>query len=341
MLDRVLIPESDLAAYGDTSTWGGKARALMLQQKATWELLRKGYESLKSIETRVFEFDGFAVKIQFNPGRLTSTSAKVDDKSIRERKCFLCPQNLPPAQRGLLYADEYLFLCNPFPIFPEHFTIPDKNHTPQQIRGTFETLLCLSRDLGSHFNVTYNGPKCGASAPDHLHFQAGNTLFMPVDHEYPAMVEHLSETLFEHERLRVYGIDRYLRNCIAVESGNMPVLVRAFRMLYDVCQMVTGSAEEPMMNILSVFDNQAWRLVIFLRAKHRPSFFYEEGDKKIMLSPAAVDLGGVCTTPLEADFRKITKDQVVQMFTEVSVAPDMFRNVKEQLGHALSAGAVW
>ena len=95
------------------------------------------------------------------------------------------------------------------------------------------------------------------------------------------------------------------------------------------------------MNILSLFDNQAWRLVIFLRAKHRPSFFYEEGDKKIMLSPAAIDLGGVCTIPLEADFRKITKDQVVQMFTEVSVAPDIFKNIKEQLRYALSAGTVW
>ena len=341
MLDRVLIPESDLAGYGDISSWAGRARALMLQQKATWELLRKGYDSLNSIETRVFEFDGFVVKIQFNPGRLTSTSAKVDEKSIKERKCFLCPQHLPPAQRGLLYAADYVFLCNPFPIFPEHFTIPDKNHTPQQIIGTFETLLCLSKDLGSHFNATYNGPKCGASAPDHLHFQAGNTSFMPVDQEYFTMREHLSETLFEREHLRVYGIDRYLRNCIAIESGDMPVLVRAFRMLYEVCQKATGSAEEPMMNILSLFDNQAWRLVIFLRAKHRPSFFYEEGDKKIMLSPAAIDLGGVCTIPLEADFRKITKDQVVQMFTEVSVAPDIFKNIKEQLRYALSAGTVW
>ena len=164
-----------------------KAHALLEQQKGAWEMLRNGYDTLRTVRTRVFEFDGFQVKVQFNPGRLTSTVAKVDAASIKERKCFLCTENLPPAQRGIPSDGDYLVLCNPFPIFPEHFTISSVRHTPQLIRDSFGTLLNLTRDLGSRYTVLYNGPRCGASAPDHLHFQAGNRSYLPIDAEYQAL----------------------------------------------------------------------------------------------------------------------------------------------------------
>ena len=121
------------------------------------------------------------MKVQFNPGRYISTSAKVDEKSINDRKCFLCPANLPEEQKGILYEEEYLILGNPFPIFPEHFTIPNINHVPQQIKNNFPLMLKLTKDLSKHYVVLYNGPKCGASAPDHFHFQAGTKNFMPIE----------------------------------------------------------------------------------------------------------------------------------------------------------------
>ena len=150
-------------------------------------MLRSGYDTLQSVRTKVYDFGGVQIKVQFNPGRLISTSAKVDAASIKERKCFLCAENLPPAQRGIPCDGEYIVLCNPFPIFPEHFTIPSLHHTPQLIRDSFAALLRLTRELGSRYTVLYNGPRCGASAPDHLHFQAGNRSYLPIDAEYDAL----------------------------------------------------------------------------------------------------------------------------------------------------------
>ena len=111
-------------------------------------MLRNGYDTLRTVRTRVFDFGGFHIKVQFNPGRLISTVAKVDAASIKERKCFLCTENLPPAQRGIPYDGGFLVLCNPFPIFPEHFTISSVRHTPQLIHDSFASLLNLTRDLG-------------------------------------------------------------------------------------------------------------------------------------------------------------------------------------------------
>ncbi len=322
---QLLINENDLLLYGDTNSWRDKARALLQQQKGAWELLRKGYNSLNSVETHVLEFDGFVVKIQFNPGRLVSSSAKVDETSIKERPCFLCAQNLPPEQRGLAYGEGYLFLCNPFPILPEHFTIPNRNHTPQRIRWSFELLLQLSEDLGSEFVASYNGPGCGASAPDHLHFQAGTAHFMPVENEYFWLRAHKAEPLLENEGLRVYGVHDYLRHCILIEADKIESLKWVFSRVYDACQRAGGDAGEPMMNILAFHDHNGWRIVVFPRARHRPSFYYAEGDRKILLSPAAIDLGGVCTIPIESDVQKLTKDRLVQVYAEVSIASDTFR----------------
>ena len=187
-LDQIVISDGELAPFLTNHDAASKAAGLLQQQRMVWELLRKGYDSLQSVKTKVFEFDGFQVKVQFNPGRMTSTAAKVDPNSIRERKCFLCTDNLPPAQRGIPCDGDYLVLCNPFPIFPEHFTIASLHHTPQVIRDSFAAFLQITRDLGARYTVFYNGPRCGASAPDHLHFQAGNRSFLPIDAEYAALI---------------------------------------------------------------------------------------------------------------------------------------------------------
>ena len=335
-MDHVIISESDLAPLCSGDDLASKAQGLLLQQKGSWELLRDGYLSLETVETRIFEFDGFTIRVQFNPGRLTSSSAKVDEKSIRERTCFLCPNNFPLEQRGILYKDEYLTLCNPFPIFPEHFTISHKEHRPQQILSSFEALLSLSKEMRKHYAVFYNGPRCGASAPDHMHFQAGDKFFMPLDSEYDSVKENLGERLVDGELLRAYSVERYLRRFVSLESSDRRSLVRAFEFLYGSFQGVVKDGEEPMMNILSFYDHDEWRIVLFPRAKHRPSFFYEEGEGRILLSPAAVDLGGVCITPLQRDFERITKENIVEMFSEVSLSAEAFGYLKRRLGKELA-----
>jgi len=335
--DQIAISDTELAPFVSGHDAASKAHGLLLQQRGVWELLRTGYDSLQTVRTRVFEFDGFQIKVQFNPGRMTSTAAKVDPHSIRERKCFLCPENLPPVQRGIRCDGDYLVLCNPFPIFPEHFTIASVHHTPQVVRDSFAAFLSLTRDLGSRYTVFYNGPRCGASAPDHLHFQAGNRSFLPIDAEFAAVKERSASRLFESGSLRVCGVERYLRHFVAFESADAGVLGRAFDALYGVLQEGAPEGEEPMLNVLGFYTNGAWRVLVFPRAKHRPSFYFKEGDEKLLISPAAVELGGICTTPREQDFEKVTREHILQLYNEVCVAPEKFASIIARLAPKLAA----
>jgi hypothetical protein len=315
---------------------GAQAKALLEQQKTEWEMLRGGYENLQSVETRTLEFDGFVFRLQFNPRRITSSAAKVDAKSIAERKCFLCPGHLPPEQRGVPFGEDYLVLCNPFPIFPHHFTIPHRQHVPQRIASSFEAMLMLAQGMKERYTVFYNGPKCGASAPDHLHFQAGDGGFMPVDREYETIKRTHGAELVEKPSLRAYGIGRYLRKIVSFESPDRAALVRAFDALYAILREMQPGEEEPMMNVLASHTNGAWRVVVFPRIKHRPSFFFEEGEKKILLSPASVDFGGVCITPIQKDFERLTKDHLIQMFNEVSMGAEAFETLCGRLRRELA-----
>ena len=336
-LDQIAISETELAPFVSGNDLASKAHALLLQQKRVWEMLRTGYETLQSVRTRAFEFDGFQVKVQFNPGRLISTVAKVDATSIKERKCFLCTQNLPPAQRGIPCDGEFLVLGNPFPIFPEHFTISSLRHTPQLIRNSFTTLLHLTRELGTRYTVLYNGPRCGASAPDHLHFQAGNRSYLPIDAEYEAMKQNGASWLAQSGSLRACSIENCLRRHITFESPDAELLQRAFGALYEVFQDGGPAGEEPMLNILGFYTNAEWRIHFFPRAKHRPAFYFKEGDQKLLISPAAVELGGICTTPREQDFERVTREHIVDMYNEVCVSAEKFAGIKTRLASSLAA----
>jgi len=342
-LKNILLLEDELGTSTNESDLAIKARALLAQQKHHWRLLRQGYESLATVETRTFEFDGFVINVQFNPGRIISSSANVDEKSIKERKCFLCVENLPHEQRAVMYKDEYLILGNPYPIFAEHFTIAHRDHQPQEISCSFARLLDLSKDLQRYYLVFYNGPRCGASAPDHMHFQAGNKAFLPIEREYDTIKQSLGEKLFEKENLTVYSVTGYLRNFVALESTDKQALKSAFDVFLSLFAKMTDAAHEPMVNIISTYKigNGAestrgkWIVVIFPRAAHRPSHYYAEGERNILISPAAVDLGGVFITPLRKDFEKITKKDIVDILREVTLPLEPFRRLTRELGERL------
>lgn len=315
----VLCSDNELNKLISQHDFANASRLLLNLQKNSWQQLFEGYKSLESIKTKEFNFNGFTIRLQFNPGRIISTSAKVDETAIKARKCFLCYENLPDEQKGILYSDDFLILCNPFPIFPEHFTIPHINHSPQEIKNSIGIFLELSKDLSSNYIVFYNGPKCGASAPDHLHFQAGNKFFMPIEKEYNYLKNNYSKVILRDENISIYAIDDGLRRFVSFESKSKGEIVNNFNKLYSLLVSNSNENEEPKMNIISSFEKESgWKVILFLREKHRPSHFFAEGDNKILLSPAAVDLGGVCITPLENDFNKITKDVLAEIFNEVS-----------------------
>ena len=156
---------------------------LLTEQLASWETARNNYAALSGVRVKELNVNGIPYKVQFNPARIVSSGAKVDAKSIQARKCFLCPANLPTVQKGISFGGHYHILVNPFPIFPRHLTVPELAHTPQRIATRFTDMLELAEAL-TDYTIFYNGPKCGASAPDHAHFQAGNKGFMPIEKDW-------------------------------------------------------------------------------------------------------------------------------------------------------------
>jgi len=330
-----IIDDKVLDSYLTSNTLADKAKALVAQQKDAWELAKKNYSDLEKIEKKVFDFDQFKIVVQFNPGRIVSSSAKVDDKSIKERPCFLCVDNLPAEQKGILYNNEYLILINPFPIFEEHFTIPTVKHQPQQIAKSFHDMLNIAKDLGKYYSVFYNGPKCGASAPDHLHFQACTNKVMPIETELKNITSENGTLLFDENDTTVYAIGNYLRNLFVIESSSKENAVSQFETLYNIIQSETGSTDEPMMNIVVLYDG-TWKILMFPRAKHRPSQYFIEGENRLLISPAAVDFGGQLITPREEDFNKITKDDIVDIFSQTTISEDLFRKIGEKYSNLVN-----
>ena len=110
-----------------------KIERLLADQLSAWELAGNTYAALTRIKVKDLNVNGMHYKVQFNPARIVSSAAKVDAQSIQERKCFLCPANLPAMQRGIPFKDNYQILINPFPIFPKHLTVPALEHVDQRI----------------------------------------------------------------------------------------------------------------------------------------------------------------------------------------------------------------
>lgn len=296
------------------------AASLLDDQKKTWPQLASGYASLDSIRLRQVACDGYSVWLQFNPGRIVSTGANVDPKSIQERRCFLCVQNLPEAQKGILYKDDFLILCNPAPIFREHFTISHVRHIPQLFNTYAARFLELARDLSPRLTVFYNGPKCGASAPDHMHFQASPSGTIPVE---GAVRENNRRVVRRSlHNVHILTLAEYGRQVIILESRHFDNLQRVLSDLTEVLRGVMGDSDEPMMNLLCSYGDSAWRVILFPRSKHRPDAYFKEGDERILISPAAVDIGGLVVTPLEKDFNTVDSVTVKGIFEEVGLAQE-------------------
>ena len=282
------------------------------EQLSEWSLARQNYEALSKVRTKEFSFGDFSIRVQFNPARIVSSAAKVDAKSIQERKCFLCPSNLPPEQRGLPICGNYQILVNPFPIFPVHLTIPDIAHIEQLIFDRYEDMLDIAAELND-FVIFYNGAKCGASAPDHIHFQAGNKGFLPIEND----LKNISrKQIYSGDKISVSTPENYLRNMFIIESDNKSAISDIFKKIYSSLE-IKENESEPMLNILTWRENKKWISCIIPRKAHRPECFFAEGDSNILISPASVDMGGVFITPLEKDFEKITADDVKKILEEV------------------------
>lgn len=314
----------------EKNNFSDAAKRLIEIQKETWETLSSGYRSLKFIKTKSIRYEGFRFDVQYNPQRYNSTSAIVDDKTISERVCFLCRKNLPKEQEGIIISN-YILLANPFPIFPEHFTISNLQHKNQRIKDSFGDLLLFSKILSKHYTIFYNGPQCGASAPDHLHFQAGSKNTMPMDNEYNIIRNQYGEILSDNNNYKIYGINDGLRKIISIEGTEENRLTDIFESFYEKYSSQSDLVE-PMMNIICLYEKEkGWRVLIMLRTKHRPEEFFMDGAENILFSPAACDYGGLCITPLEKDFNRLEKRLLNKIFNEIGINDFKFRSLAEDL----------
>lgn len=319
----------DLISQNDYSS---SADYLFNSQLNSWELMKRNYDALKIVETKSFWYNGFKLKVQFNPERIKSTSADVDESSIAKRPCFLCTENLPQEQKGILLRNNLILLCNPYPIFPQHFTIASLEHTKQNISEYIIAFLELSKNLSPRYTLIYNGPSCGASAPDHLHFQAGTKLFIPIENDIQQMKNDFGESVQQNEFISISFINDGLRRIVFIESRDQSLIEKSFKKIFKAYQKFSTHESEPMMNLLCSYDKDfGWSLIIFLRSKHRPECFYKKDQDKLLISPAAIDLGGLVITPREEDFIKADKGLLQQVVNEVSLDQSTFSLIEEKV----------
>ncbi len=296
---------------------------LISDQCVAWSLAKQNYADLSLVKQRIIKLGDLPFHLQFNPARMVSSAAKTDKESIVKRACFLCAQNRPNQQKGIKLnmnhdnCHTYDILVNPFPIFKKHITIVDENHVDQRIQGRVKDMLELATQL-TQFTLFYNGANCGASAPDHFHFQACLKGSIPSEE-----IEANKQFFNLHELSASSSVwisnKEYMRSCIVLKSDCIDEIVNLFDKLYAYF-ISNGSTEEPMMNILcSVESNQSYKLVVFPRKAQRPREFYAEGSEQIVISPASVEMGGKLVLPRAEDFDKLNETHIKSVYEQVSL----------------------
>ncbi len=290
--------------------------ALFERQARNWPQFAAGLAGLARARTRRVRIDWFEVFIRHIPHRMASTTAAVDRESVARRPCFLCARNLPPEEEGLPFGDDFTIYCNPFPIVDRHLTIVHSEHRPQRIANQFARMLDLAAALTGYF-VIYNGPQCGASAPDHMHFQAGSRVLFPI----------------EKDSLNLDGITipRYARNVFVFRGRDRSALVNRMEGALDLLVEMTCKGPEPMVNIAAFYAGGEWTVYLFPRAKHRPQVFHTG---ELTVSPASIDLCGILVVPLAHDFEKITAEAVAAIFREVTWPQEQFNQAAQKLEEA-------
>ncbi|HET9569950.1 MAG TPA: DUF4922 domain-containing protein [Bacteroidales bacterium] len=294
------------------------------EQIRDWAMVAENYRALNQVLTKDFVLDGQRFRLQCNPKRLASTAANISAAVIQERPCFLCEKNRPAEQKGVEFED-FTLLVNPFPVFPKHFTIAN-GHSPQSIQGNFGTFLRLSKEMDDSV-VFYNGPKCGASAPDHLHFQAGNKGSMPLEMDFPNWKRD-AKSILAKAGVEIFEIKGLLRGGWLLEGTDEKSLTTVFDRLYNV--MKTG-VEEPMLNVLCWYTNEEWHCVVFPRKAHRPSCYFLEGAYKMLISPASVEMGGLIVAARLEDFERMAEDNLRTIFAEVSLSETSVSEISKLL----------
>ncbi len=296
------------------------------RQLEVWTDARHRFRDLKHVETRQLSDQ---LKLQWNPARIVSTGAKIDKKTLGERPCFLCDKNRPKEQMSKQIDEKFHLLVNPFPILPVHFTIPARKHQPQLIYknyGEMHRFISLHSDL----MVFYNGPKCGASAPDHLHFQAGTNGILPLQTNWQRLSRNLTDIISLNDEEKISVVRDSIVPAFVIISKSAESDEALFRRLYKAMPQ-RGDETEPMMNIISWRKGEEFISVVIPREKHRPEAYFAEGDAQFVVSPGALDMSGLIITPREEDFRKLTEEKALSLLQECGVSEEKMNAIIAKL----------
>ena len=325
---------------------------LFTEQIHSWELAKENYRALRGYRRQSKSIKQYKeswwiyVDAFPNPKRILSTAAQTDASSIQARPCFLCQENRPAEQKAVNYKN-YQILVNPYPIFEEHLTIAAINHTPQSIATRFEDLIELTENLKEYLFM-YNGPECGASAPDHAHFQAaakGENLSALIWNDW-----HVSELFETDSKALAYTDDPV--SALYLKTKNKKEMSHLFKVIYDILA-TENNGKEPLMNILAWYGLEKnkdfyrdykeemhdltlrYNCILFLRSKHRPDCYYAEGDEQILISPAIAEMSGLFPIAREEDIPKLTPEKIHSICREVSMPKEELEQIIKRLKTAL------
>lgn len=314
----------------DSQTWTGPD--FIQNQLTSWELARKNHEALKHVQTREFHINGNTITIQFNPARAISTLAKLDKASLEARPCFLCLENKPAEQKSIrIDLDEAFDVrINPYPILPGHLTISSEKHQWQTLTDKNERQLpgrlvtWFNKYFAPGYTIFYNGAKCGASAPDHFHFQAAKQKDIPFIQQWDRLMESACLTGYEVQDdntvCKSYRIDSFICPIQAfITEGRAETSLCLLKEFLGTLPLYPEETE-PRYNLFAWIDRQGnYIAAYFPRTSHRPSCYTAKGEECIMVSPGALDMSGLLVMPRKEDYDKITENQLLQIYSEVSL----------------------
>lgn len=301
-------------------------------QLSRWPLACGNFRALKNVKVRDMDAGGLSVKLQFNPARMISSAAKLDKKDIAQRKCFLCRENRPAEQIMLKFdgrkGKKYHILVNPYPIFPDHLVIASDRHTDQSILSRYVDMLDLARKY-DRFTFFYNGPRSGASAPDHHHFQAAPKGLIPLQNDVDLWLDFARETASVQDAA-LYHYDRFTTAVFVIRSETSKSAAKLFYRLLDCADTPEGE-KEPLFNLFSYHTGQEFRSIVVFRSRHRSHHYFSDGPDHLTMSPGCADMGGVFIVPVEEEYEKITMELLNEMIAEVSLTKAEESKIVERL----------
>src|SRR5574344_705805 len=291
-------------------------------QLSVWPLAASNFRALKSLETKEMDVCGLRCKVQYNPERVISSTADTSADTIAARKCFLCEANRPHEQFHIKFEGRkgrmYNVQINPYPIFSSHLVIVRDEHIPQEIWHHFPDMLDFAAKYPD-FIVFYNGPSSGASAPDHLHFQAAPRHNMPLEEAVDAFLDSPGKPLATVKDACLYKYSGYVNGVFALKATTSKSLAKLFYRLLDCTDRKEGEVE-PKFNLYAYFKDGEYRTIVILRSASRPSQYYSDGPDHLTISPGAADMAGVFIVPFREDYEKVTGAQLARILSEVTVS---------------------